>query len=274
MALGRGTLVAQMSHGSRHLFVQRATAQRLFERDLRAEHEESEHGYVTEAQYFEVARGVRGWAQRLREWFGGAQGEGGARVKLVPPFDAQGADRFGYFSGALPPKLDGVDDPPASIRLARGTIVSLSPRSPGDDVVLRDYWACDGPAWRLTDMIDFGLQTASRTPLAICCAQCPLVLAEPETGVFDDELSALDPQAATLCDLESLAWRGRSVSKCTLRVGDVIEALGVVWSPERCRARFDVIGRGGPFRSAGVQPISLVLGDERGTRMVLRKVRG
>lgn len=268
-----------VSNRSRHLFVQRAQGERLFERDLRAEHDEPEHGFVASAQYFEhhfaLGHDLRGWFERLKDWFRDAPHAAVSdtgKVRLLPPFDPQRKDVFGYFAGELPPLLDGVDDPIHSVRLGRGTIVPLHPRSRGDDVVLRDYWATDAPAWRLTDMLDFGLQTDRRAPIAVCCAQCPLVIADPETGVFDQELSQLDPRAAEQCELDKIAWRGRAVTKCTLREGDVIDVLGVVWDPDRCRSRFDVLGRGGPFRSAGVEPVRFVLGDERGTRMVIRKV--
>lgn len=261
-----------MSGRSRHLFVQRAQGERLFEMDLRAEHEEPDHGFVAQAQYFEYKRSELSWLDTVRSWFGMSSRVNSNGVHLLPPFDAARRDVFGFFEGQLPPLLDGVDDPLGSVRLARGTIVSLSPRSAGDDVVLRDYWACDDPAWRLTDIIDFGLQTNSALPMAVCCAQCPLVIADEEPGVFDEELSLLHPHATNKCELAKVAWRGRSVKKCTLRAGDKVEVLGVVWDPERCRSRFDVVGRGGPFRSAGSEPIRLVLGDERGTRMVIRKV--
>jgi hypothetical protein len=238
--------------------------------DLRAEHDEPDHGFVASAQYFHYERPLLSWLDTVRGWFGGSSRERG--VRLRPPFDAERRDVFGYFSGELPPLLDGANDPLGAIRLARGTIVPLSPRSEGDDVVLRDYWACDPPAWRLTDIVDFGLQTQRGTPIAVCCAQCPLVIADVETGVFDDELSELHPHAMSKCELEKVSWRGRTAQKCTLRAGDTVEVLGVVWHPERCRSRFDVVGRGGPFRAAAAEPVRLVLGDERGTRMVIRKL--
>lgn len=257
---------------SRHLFVQRAQGSRLFELDLRAEHTEPEHGFVAEAQYFSQDLGALGWIDRIVRWFSSDTSETSGSLRLLPPFAADGRDVHGYFAGERPPVLDGIDDPLGSVRIARGTIVALHPRSRGDEVVLRDYWACDAPAWRMTDMVDFGLSLKKGPPIAVCCAQSPLVIADEGEGVFDDELRVLDPYAMEKCELDRVSFAGRSVKRCELLVGDTVEVLGVVWDPERCRSRFDVMGRGGPFRSASVEPIRLVLGDERGTRMVIRKV--
>lgn len=255
--------------------MQRAQGARLFELDLRAEHSEPEHGFVAEAQYFSPDTGPLGWIDRIVRWFSaspsGASDAG--TLRLHPPFAADGRDVHGYFEGEPPPVLDGIDDPLGAVRIARGTIVALHPRSRGDEVTLRDYWACDAPAWRMTDMVDFGLVLKKGPPIAVCCAQSPLVIADEREGVFDDELRALDPYAMAKCELDRVSFAGRAVKRCELVAGDTVEVLGVVWHPERCRSRFDVMGRGGPFRSAGVEPIRLVLGDERGTRMVIRKVR-
>lgn len=243
----------------------------MFERDLRAEHAEADHGFVAEAQYFSAKAGALGWIDRIVRWFTSDPTDDGL-VRMLPPFTADGGDVHGYFAGEPPPVLDGIDDPLGAVRIARGTIVALHPRSRGDEVVLRDYWACDAPAWRLCDMVDFGLALKKGPPIAVCCAQCPLVISDAREGIFEDELRALDPYAAEKCELDRVSFAGRAVQRCELNAGDEVEVLGVVWHPERCRSRFDVVGRGGPFRSAGVEPIHLVLGDERGTRMVIRKV--
>ncbi len=252
--------------------MQRALDDRLYELDLRAEHSEPLDGYVTEACYLGRAPALLGWYERAKRWLRGWSADERSLLRLLPPFDARGRDVHGLLAGEQAPPLDGVDDPIGAVRIARGRVAPLHPRSEGDELVLRDLWSKDAPAWRATDMVDFALVLSDKSSVAVCCAQCPLVIAAPEPCDAARELSTIDPEAQKQCRAEALARGSEPIEKVSLRVGDEVEALGVVWHPARCEGRFDVQGRGAPFRSSGIEAVQLVLGDQRGLRMVLRKL--
>lgn len=255
---------------ARHVFVQRATPARLEEFDLRAEYDSPAVGAVIEADYLHPAARASG----LVGWFRALMGESdGAKVRVTPPFSPDGDDVFDYFDRERAPFFDGHDDPLGETRHARGTIACLQPRSPGDTVVVRDFWVTDEDPWRVTDAVDFGLVTPSGRPVGVCCAMAPLVVARPTRCTVGEHLATLEARHLDLLTDEERAGTGRVGVRVELHEGDTIEVLGVVCDPSRSSKRFDLQGRGAPFRSAAAEPLSLLLGDMPGIRMVIRVAR-
>lgn len=256
---------------ARHVFVQRASAVRLEELDLRAEYDSPATGAVIEADYLHPASRASG----LIGWFRSLMGEtDDARVRVTPPFSPDGDDVFDYFERERAPLFDGYDDPLGETRHARGRVVCLQPRSPGDTVVVRDFWVTDEAPWRVTDAVDFGLVTPSGRPVGVCCAMAPLVIAKPSRCTVGEHLATLEARHLDLLTDEERTSTGRIGVRVELREGDSIEVLGVVCDPSRSAKRFDLQGRGAPFRSAAAEPLSLLLGDMPGIRMVIRVARG
>jgi hypothetical protein len=210
-------------------------------------------GFVEEAPYLRRAEPSL-WARLF-----------GARptLELTAPFDAAGRDALGLFDDRTA-VLDGEDDPLGSIRRASGRVVSLSPREPGDDVVLRDLWL---DASRLLDSIHFALETPGLAPIAIAFAQMPLVIGVPRARTLEAHVADLRHPALSRA-LTNVSSRdaGRALE---IREGDTLEVLGQTWDPDRCDRRFDLAGRTASYRERE-QPIQLVLGDAPGLRMVIR----
>lgn len=186
------------------------------------------------------------------------------KLALAPPFDAQGRDVLRVFDDTAA-MLDGDDAPPQVVRRARGRVACLSPREPGDDVVLRDLWLRHA---RVIDAIHFALEVPGAPPVAIAFAQSPLVIGKPAEAWLSQCLEG--PGIPTLPSRAGLPSEGSGPS-ITIREGDEIEVLGLTWDPERCDRRFDVAGRTASYREVQSR-IELVLGDAPGLRMVIRAV--
>lgn len=216
-------------------------------------------GRIDEASYL-GARSPGFWA-RL---FGAA-----LEPVFVPPFDAEGRDVHRLFDGSTP-MLEGDDDPIGSVRLAQGTITALVPRELGDEVVLRDAWSVERGV-RLTSAVHFGLLVAGRPPVAVAFSQSPLVVARPTAGRLEDALIDVSERGRVAL---RHTWPGLDTALpaelVTLAIGEVIEVLGVVATPEQCRGRFDLEGRATTYRDAPSE-LSLVVGDRQGMRMVIRR---
>ena len=209
-------------------------------------------GFVEDAPYLRRAE-PSFWA-RL---FGARPG-----LALAPPFDATGRDVHRLLESTVPP-LDG-GEAVQEIRHASGRIVCLSPREPGDTIVLRDLWL--GSA-RVLDAVQFGLETPFGPPVAVAFVQMPLVVAVPRETSLDSFLAAPHvPRVSTA--IGSLpAGVGQSIELCE---GDQVDVVGLAWDPDRCERRFDLAGRTASYRDVQ-STIRLVLGDAPGLRMVIRK---
>lgn len=187
-----------------------------------------------------------------------------APATFLPPFDGTGRDVHGLLRDAQA-ELDGLDDPLGEIRLARGRVVPLLPRQPGDEVPVRDGW---GGRLRLVRAEHFGLEVPGQARVAVAFAQSPLVIGVPQLGRLEDVLEPSEraPLAARLHDpLDGPA------GVVSIRLGDEVEVLGAVASPEQCRGRFDLTESRASYRDAPEERVSLVIGDRQGLRMVLRR---
>lgn len=212
-------------------------------------------GRIDEAAY--LGRGEVGFWGRL------FRSEGAAR--LCPPFDAGGGDVHGLLSGAHP-ELDGEDDPLGAIRLARGKVVPLSPREEGDETPVRDAWT---GSMRVVRATHFGLLVPGQAPVAVAFAQSPLVIGVPTRGTLADAVTGSEQEGWAR---RHLPWRGdEPADVVTLQLGDEVEVLGIVTTPEQCRGRFDLTERRASYRDAPEEPVALVVGDRQGLRMVLRR---
>lgn len=213
-------------------------------------------GRISEASY--LGHAERSFWSRL---FGGA-----APAAFAPPFDVEGRDVHALF-GEAHAELDGEDDPLGAIRLARGTIVALSPREPGDEAPVRDAW---GARTRVVKATHFGLAVPGQAPVAVAFAQSPLVIGVPSGGRLGDALEDA-PSADRAALARTTSELGGDARVVTLRVGDEVEVLGAVATPEQCRGRFDLTERRASYRDAPEEKVSLVVGDRQGLRMVLRR---
>ncbi len=189
---------------------------------------------------------------------------------LHPPFDDAGRDVQGLLA-ARPPVFDGEGDPPNAIRSVRGTVDALIPREANDDVVVRDVWSVAQGA-RLVSGLHFGLVRPERPPVAVAFAMSPLIVARPSAMTLRHavELGPLDARAFTN------AWPALDLDApavgVELRVGDVVEVIGLVSRPEDCEGRFDLDGRRASYRDAATpHALTLVIGDRPGLRMVIRR---
>lgn len=262
----------------RHVFIQYASGHRLVVRDWRGDAESATGGTVEQASYLRDAAGGDGpsgtgwWDRFVRWWRSGPEGGIGVpTLRFALPFDANGRDTLGLVDPATG-TLDGADDPLGSVRRVEGKVVCLLPRQPGDEVVMRDAWIEQPPVWRMVDGIDFAVQPTEGPPVAVCCAMAPLLIAAPTTRTVREHLG----EDARLREVTAGVRHARDDAQATcveIREGDRVEALGVVCEPRASVRRFDVVGRSAPYRG-DARLISLIIGDEPGTRLVLRKLTG
>lgn len=280
----------------RHVFLQRAQGAQLATLDQRAEASSPLAGAVLEAVYFTTGRarptregaGVAGAApQGFWAWLkglfdapsaappGGSRSpstRGGSAVRWVLPFDDAGDDALGLCAEDVP-ALDGHDDPIGSVRRVVGTVVCLEPRRDGDEVVARDLWIEGAPALRLVEVLDFAVQPEYGPPIAVCCAMAPILIAPPTRITPRTHCEALSPRAREW--LAPLLERREDAPGTSVRIeaGAQVEVTGVVGEPTMSAARFDVRGRAAPYRGAS-HGVMLLVGDEPGTRLVLRQLEG
>lgn len=212
-------------------------------------------GLVREATYLEAS--APSFWQRI---FGGGTGA----VELRPPFDRDGHDHFGLFEGTHEPLEPGA--PIGSVRHARGVIRCLSPREPGDAVVLRDAWL---PSLRVTSALHFSLDDGRGPPVAIAFAQSPLVVAPGSLAPLASVLVNVDDAVSTrLRNRGGIDWRD-AAELTVLQAGDSIEVLGVVAEPSD--RRYELSDTSVSYRDAPTALVQ-VLGDAPGVRMVLRRI--
>lgn len=252
----------------RHVFVQRAGARGLTEADLRAEWQATSTGEVVEASYLDVEVGF--FEALVRRLKGRRDATEPDDVRLVLPFDAAGRDALGLLEGVAAPALDGNGDELGSVRSATGRVACLEPRDPGDEVVLRDLWVQEPPVLRVVESIDFAIVPERGPPIVIACAMAPLVLAPARAAPLGECLALLGARAQSLVAPDVAARPACTAVALELREHDVVEVFGVVGDASTTR-RFDLGGRATGYRSApATRP--LLLGDEVGTRLVVRLV--
>lgn len=213
-------------------------------------------GAVSAASY--LGASVPGFFRRM---FGGQ-----SSLVLTPPFDRDGNDLLDLMAGEHEPLEERA--PIGSVRLARGLVACLTPRQPGDAVVLRDAWQHESPAIRVVSTISFALDTGRGPPIAIAFAQSPLVVAPGSLAPLSSVLVHVDPAIASrLTQRGGIDWSA-AADFTQLQEGDTVEALGVVGEPKE---RPDLAGASVSYRDAP-SALQLVLGDAPGMRMVLRRV--
>jgi len=235
-----------------HGFVQFVEKNRLYEEGLRSEAEQVSRGEILEAAYLERAR-PRGLFRRIF-------GLPGETLGLRLPFDEEGADTLGLWSAE--PLVSETDAPGESVRRAVGR---ACPLGGGDGPILRDLWVPER-SLRVCEGYDFLLETGRGPPVVISYGLAPLVIARPRRCAMLEELGRLHARTARLAGRHGpVGGKGWAVE---LMEGDRLEVLGVP-RPRRLSARLGALERGGdPFR--GYRPPDLVIGDEDGTRLVLK----
>lgn len=240
-----------------HGFVQFIEKNRLYEEGLRSEAEEVSRGEILEAAYLERTR-PRGLFRRLF-------GRGGETLGLRLPFDEEGADVLGLWSPE--PLVRETDAPGESVRRAAGRALPLG--GVGDGPILRDLWVPER-SLRVCEGHDFLLEAEHGPPVVVSYGLAPLVIARPRRCAVVEELGKLHARTVKLAGRHGGGGgEGRVVE---LVEGDRLEVLGVP-KPRTLSARRGALERAGdPYR--GYQPPDLVMGDEEGTRLVLRIVEG
>ncbi len=213
-------------------------------------------GFVEEAAY--LHRSGRAWWARL---FGAKP-----RLTLRAPFDAAGNDALSLFGDEASEPLEPDGSVLQVVGHAAGRVVCLSPREPGDEVVLRDLWL---ERARVLDAVQFGLEPRAGPPVAVGFVQMPLVVGVPREASVGEFFEA--PHTPRAPPALSGLPRGATGQLVELREGDEVEVVGLTWDPERCERRFNLAGRTASYRSVA-SALRLVLGDAPGLRMVIRKV--
>jgi len=263
--------------GSVHVSLQRIRGDRVEERAQRAEASLPNTGYVLEAPYLRVNDGVlarvteapRGWWEGLNRWLFGPRPEAPSppadrRARFALPFDEEGADALGLFGVRVPLVRTG-DTPEVGIRRARGRAVAMHS---DDGPLFEDLWV-ESHGWRIAQGHDFALVTEPPSVVIVSCGLAPLIVARPRRlsvaehhPQWASRLYALHPDP----DMGARGW-----SVC-VRQGDEVEVLGVVRPLKDSQRRFQLEGGSGPYRALPTKP-NQVLGDEDGTRLVMRVLR-
>ncbi|UJR86410.1 hypothetical protein [Sandaracinus amylolyticus] len=189
------------------------------------------------------------------------------RITLRPPFDDTGRDTLSLLDPTTP-ILDGHDDPIGVTRLASGRVTCLTPREPGDTIVLRDLWT---PTFRVVDGTQFAIETHDGEPIIIAFARAPLIIAPPIPRTLDEHLDTISPFVSSACrDAIVRAGDAARARAVEIHEGDTIDVLGLTWMPDDAERRFDLRGRTADYRSAP-RPLRLVIADAPGTRIVIRR---
>ncbi|MCB9614996.1 MAG: hypothetical protein H6722_21375 [Sandaracinus sp.] len=212
-------------------------------------------GRVERAAYFGTER--LGFLARL---FGGKP-----RLRAKLPFDEAGSDVLGLVTEA--PAYRGVAEGEA--RRASGVVRPLAPRENGDEIAVRDFWLVSEPVLRLVDAVHLGIES-ELDGAAVAFAQSPLVIARPEMRTLGEHLTRLPEElVASVRAAIGHAFDTREGFVVEVREGDLLDVLGVPAQVDDVVRRFDLRGRTTSYREAS-RPVSLVLGDEPGLRMVMR----
>lgn len=215
-----------------HVFVQHLDGKRV--RELHWRDDEPRHGvgFVVRSAYFPKRRG---WWSRI---FGGAP-------TWQLPFDEDGTDRLGL-----------TQHPVGLARRIVGTV-----QSDEAELVVRDAW-CDAPVpWRAAHAREFLVEPDEGPPVIVSLGLAPLVIAPCRRAEgFVDQLT---PRHRSLVP-SRLARDDAEASIVEIRVGDVVEVIGISRPIQQSARRLDRVG----YRDAA-RPYE-VIGDEDGTRVVIR----
>ncbi len=252
-----------MHEESPHVHVQIAGERGLDTWDQRTEQDVPEHGEVLEASYVLPSEGSR------PGWLGALLGRPSKRtVGLAPPFDDAGHDVHDLLDARVA-YAAGDESDLGQIRRIAGTVVALSPRRTGDEVAVRDTWVLDAPAFRVVEAFDFAVRTPDGETSIVCCAMAPLVVARPVTLPLREIAPRLAPRARRI--LDGGIDRPAATVACVVEVkeGDRVEIAGLVTDLRATAPRFDLGGRGLPYRGAAPAR-NVVVGDEPGLRLVVR----
>jgi len=252
-----------MADAPGHVFVQIAGEGVLHTWDQRAELGAPDHGEVIEASYVSHHRSA------LPRWLDGLLGRRSKRtVGLVPPFDETGHDVHDLLDARVP-YAEGDERDLGQVRRVSGTVVALEPRQPGDEIAVRDTWVLDAPALRVVEAFDFAVRTPDGETSIVCCAMAPLVVARPVTRPLAEVAPELHPRARRILDHGLDRPAATLACVVEVKVGDRVEIAGLVTDLRATAARFDLGGRGLPYRGAAPAR-SVVVGDEPGLRLVVR----
>jgi hypothetical protein len=237
-----------------HVFVQRLGADgRLLEVGQRADAAIQTSGHVLEAPYLEPVPGLLGRLAR------GLSGEGfDAEPRLRFPFTAEGGDALGYFDGPAPAD--------ASILRLGGVIHGGSVRGP----VVRDLWITGSPPVRACEMVDFAVIDPQGTCFVVSCGLAPIVIGRPRPIETVSAVVDLHPRTRQLMrEVGPPHGDGRLVE---VRSGDTVEVLGLARPLGETARRIDLERLRSPYRDREPPRPGHLIGDEDGTRVVLRVV--
>jgi len=236
---------------TRHSFVQTLESGRVVERGFRTDWPNPTLGYVLDAPYLgsrAEGRGFFSWFSRRRE------------SCLVPPFGGEGEDALRLFATEHA-------DPSSEL-----TEISGCARIPGDDagVLLEDFWLTSGKNCRILELSDFVVEADVAT--VVWCTLAPLVVAKPVWRTLADQLERLHPRTRRLVP-ESLDPRSEGLA-LRVEAGVQLELRGVTRPVDQSTHALDLTewSRLG-YREARLGP-RRVLGDEDGTRLVMRVRQG
>ncbi|MFO0762644.1 MAG: hypothetical protein U0359_39760 [Byssovorax sp.] len=242
---------------TRHGFVQILEGERVLERGARADWASPSMGHVLEAPYLGRRSTARGLFARLFS----------RRTVpcLLPPFGDDGEDVLRLFSKDVPPLGPG-DRPEDGVRALDGE--ATLPGREGE-VVLEDFWLTEDRPFRVVELSDFVV--AAGDQVIVWCTLAPLVVARPARRSVREHLDRLDPRTRRLVPqnlaADAMGWVVR------VEAGARVEVRGVPRPIEQSQhhAELEAWTRGGS-RDARRVP-ARVIGDEDGTRLVMRVVQ-
>lgn len=262
----------------RHAYVQLVEGHALAENDLPARALRPQEGRVVEAAYVQG----RGIFERFWGVFSGKTPR--AALTLMPPFDFEGADRYGLFANAgdIPP-LEPQGAAVGQVRRVQGRLISLSAEIPPDGALLRDYWLARPPALHACEAVDLAICSADGPPVVFSCEQSPLLIGRPTQVTMSGFLSRVGPRMrALLRAMHVRRQKHEEGQHVVMTAGQMVEALFVVHAEVRGTQEFllngekrslpmDLVQNRDPYRGSS-NLRALVGGDAPGMRAVVRVV--
>ena len=170
----------------------------------------------------------------------------------------------------LPFDVEGVDSLQLTARIPDGCerLVGRISAADSSGALVRDAWSNEPAPWRVSEACDFILvpDDDRGQRIVVSLGLAPIVIARPRVEPSDAVIESLHPRHVRLLP----AWLADATegtsSLVELCAGDRVEVIGVSRPIEESGRRLARVG----YRDAA-QPRK-VIGDEDGTRVVLRKI--